>query len=187
MSKRKITFFQSQTSKRESVEVEIGATWGEIKAAFAGRMSISDKTLVLAGSKLVVDYGVDSAVIPGDNDLTVFVYPKESKGGMGKKPESKKSRPSAKKKAGKKPVKKAKKVANKTKKPAKKVKKVSRPSRKKVVKKPTVSSVVSSVANKAAEKEKANLHDLEQKRIAEENALQNESRAISREFGFKSR
>lgn len=101
MNKRKVTIYHSQTSRKEYYTTDV-EKWGELKALLDS--NVGDKTCVLSGSKHVL--AVDDAVLP-EEAFTVYVYPKESKGGM-----------AAKKKA-KKPAKKAPKKAKKAAKPAK--------------------------------------------------------------------
>lgn len=127
---RKVIIYNSQTSAKETINTEV-KTWGELKGKIG--MSIGDRTCVLSGSKHILALG--NAELP-EGDFTVFVYPKESKGGMAAKKKAKKVA----KKAAKKPAKKAKKSAKK--KPSSKVKE-------------TLSKTVSAVEeSKANEEEK---------------------------------
>ncbi len=168
-NKRNVVIYFSQTSKKERIETD-ATKWGDLKSLVEG--SINDKTCVLSGSKHVL--ALDDAALP-EGEFTVFVYPKESKGGALSK--------AAKAKA-------AKKAAAKKKKPAKKVakKKVAKKA-KKVVKKAKKAKPAKKKASKPAAP-KAGLGDVvsavEQKRIAEEAALAREANEIGREIkGFR--
>src|SRR5258707_8033249 len=103
MSKRSIKIFHSQTGTTEVVESS-AASWGELKAQLT--TSVAEKTCILSKSKLSLEY--DSSVLPKE-PFTVFVYPKESKGGMAVKPKKRATKKSAKAK-----VKKSKKTARKS-------------------------------------------------------------------------
>lgn len=151
MSKREVIFFFSQTSRKEVVSTDV-KTWGALKALASG--GISDKTCVLSGSKHVL--ALDDAELP-EGKFTVFVYPKESKGGAGK-PTKK-----GKKKVAKKTVKKVAKKAAKKSAPKKKKKSASKKSKTSLKAKEALGTVISSV---------------EQKKINEEEALQNEAHDI---------
>lgn len=84
MNKRTITIFHSQTSKTQNIDTNV-SKWGELQKLIEG--NVSSKTCVLSGSKHVL--AVDDALLPQEG-FTVFVYPKESKGGATKKKVSKK-------------------------------------------------------------------------------------------------
>lgn len=86
MSKRKIVVFHSQTGTKETVESS-AATWGELKRELSS--NVSEKTCILSGSKL--ELSMDGSQLPAE-PFTVFVYPKESKGGMAKRKAVKKAR-----------------------------------------------------------------------------------------------
>lgn len=110
MNQRKVTIYHSQTSRKEYYTTDV-EKWGELKALMDS--NVGDKTCVLSGSKHVL--AVDDAVLP-EEPFTVYVYPKESKGGMTKKKvkkvvkKAKKAASKPKVKAKAKPVKKAKKA-----------------------------------------------------------------------------
>lgn len=100
MNKRKVTIYHSQTSRKEYYITEV-EKWGELKALLDS--NVGDKTCVLSGSKHVL--AVDDAVLP-EEAFTVYVYPKESKGGMAAKKKVKKpAKKAPAKKAKKKPAK----------------------------------------------------------------------------------
>lgn len=126
---REITIFFSQTSVKEVVNTT-AKTWGELRSQLRDGNAVKEKTCVTSGDKHIL--ALDDAILPSGK-FTVFVFPKESKGGMAKKP-VKKAKP--------------------TKKAAKPAKKVVKKAIKKVVKKaaaktpaPNVADVVSSVEN----------------------------------------
>lgn len=161
MNSRQAVIYFSQTSKKEIINTT-AKTWGELQGAISG--SISDKTCVLSRSRLIL--ALPDAELPTDT-FTVFVYPKESKGGMTKKKVKKVKK--AVKKAAKKPAKKAKKVAPKKKAKSKPAKK----SKKKVSSKKSTSlgNVLSSV---------------ESAKIANDEALRSESAEIGSQLkGFR--
>lgn len=151
MNKRKVTIFNSQTGTKEVLE-STATTWGELKNSL--QSNVSEKTCVLSKSKLNIE--LDSANLP-EEAFTVFVYPKESKGGMAKKKAKK-----VVKKAAKKPVKKSKAKAAKK---VKKTKKVSKPVKK------AVGKVVASIAQVKVEP------------VQSDSSLKSEAEQIRRELG----
>lgn len=169
MSQRKITFFNTQTSSKEVVLADSGEIWGEIKKKVS--MGIRDKTLVIGGSKLNIDYEIDQALLPELAAFTVFVYPKESKGGLAsKKKPSKKAKPAKKASKGgkkKKAVPAKKKVVKKAKKAVKKTK----VSSKKAIPAKVKSGVAVVVSSLSA---------AEVKRIHDEIEMEREAREIGR-------
>lgn len=101
MKNRKICIYHSITSQKEYITTNVDK-WGDLKRLIS--TNIGDKTCVLSGSKHVL--AVDDALLP-EGDLssptgvafTIFLYPKESKGGMTakKKKAAKKMKKTAKK------------------------------------------------------------------------------------------
>lgn len=81
---RKVKIFYTQTSKTEQLTTS-AKTWGDLKNSIEG--NVKDKSCVLSRTKHTLE--VDSAVLP-EGDFMVYVYPKESKGGMQKRVTKKK-------------------------------------------------------------------------------------------------
>lgn len=119
--KKPILVYFSQTGEKQLIKDSAHGTWGELMAAYPDlKTKVSTKTCVLSGSRHVL--AMDEAELPeGSTDkadeyaFTIYVFPKESKGGAKKAAKKVKKVAKVKKAAKKAP---AKKKAKSTKKKA---------------------------------------------------------------------